>query len=268
MSVSTERLIEVGGATMNVEDNGSGQAVVWLHGGGPGSNGRSAFGDCLPFVPGYRHVVPDFPGFGASQRIEFAGTVIESFAAAVGDVLDELGVRRTVIVGNALGAAVAIKIASDTKDLVEKLVLLAPSGCVSAGGGPIPGELQRAVAYAQLDAPDKDLLAEILRSAVYDETLVDDAMVDHRYAINVRTHPELPFPPVFGDVAAELARIDIPTLILWGIDDRLCPIDSAPVVARALPNARITLLPNCGHWPQIEHLELSGHAIRTFLEEK
>lgn len=259
--------VDVDGVVLNVHTSGQGQPVLWLHGGGPGASGYTSFGQSLPLLTGYRHVVPDLPGFGRSPAISLDdGPIIDRFAAITAGLLDALGIERAVLIGNALGAAIAIKLAADRPAVTDKLVLLAPAGFSRPGVGPVPAGLQLAANYASQEKPDKTLLAEILRAAVRDQSLINDEMLEKRYAASLQTHPELPFPPNFGDVADDLARVSSPTLVLWGTGDQFSPIDGVPVLARGMPDACIVLLPRCGHWPQFEQPSLFARAVGEFLK--
>ena len=111
-------------------DQGEGPVVVFLHGSGPGASGHSNFkGNYPEFVQqGYRCVVPDLVGFGYSDKPEARDYPLDFFAECVKQTLDAAGVERCAVIGNSLGGAVAVGLALEYPELVEKLILMAPGG--------------------------------------------------------------------------------------------------------------------------------------------
>ena len=108
---------------------GSGETVVFIHGSGPGASGHSNFKQNYPLfvTAGYRVIVPDLPGYGASDKPDTLYT-LDFFVNALSGLLDALDTQRCILVGNSLGGAIAIKLALDQPQRVSRLVLMAPGG--------------------------------------------------------------------------------------------------------------------------------------------
>ena len=104
--------------------------VVFLHGSGPGASGYSNFKGNYPVLvqAGYRCVIPDLIGYGFSDKPTDVDHPLSFFVECVKQALDCAGVQRCTVVGNSLGGAIALGLALEYPQLVEKLVLMAPGG--------------------------------------------------------------------------------------------------------------------------------------------
>src|ERR1700677_3763258 len=103
---------------------GEGPVVVMLHGGGPGASGLSNFGRNLPvFAEHFRTIVVDQPGFGKSDKPPVKGNYFSFAAAAVAELLQELGIERASLVGNSLGGGTAVRFALNYPERTDRLVL-------------------------------------------------------------------------------------------------------------------------------------------------
>ena len=111
-------------------DEGEGDAVVFLHGSGPGASGHSNFKGNYPFLvdAGYRCSVPDHIGYGFSDKPDDRDHPLAFFVECIKQTLDVAEVGQCTIVGNSLGGAVALGLALEFPELVDKLILMAPGG--------------------------------------------------------------------------------------------------------------------------------------------
>ena len=111
-------------------DEGDGDVVVFLHGSGPGASGHSNFKGNYPFLvdAGYRCIIPDHIGYGFSDKPDDVDHPLSFFVECIKQTLDVSGVEKCTLVGNSLGGAIAIGLALDYPQLVEKLILMAPGG--------------------------------------------------------------------------------------------------------------------------------------------
>lgn len=118
------------GYRMHYIDQGEGPVVVWLHGSGPGASGHSNFKGNYPVIAaaGYRCIVLDIVGFGFSDKPDDVEYPLSFFVECAKQTLDVLGVDKCALVGNSLGGAIAIGMALEFPELVEKLILMAPGG--------------------------------------------------------------------------------------------------------------------------------------------
>ncbi|MGB9340101.1 MAG: alpha/beta hydrolase, partial [Polyangiales bacterium] len=132
-AVPEGKYAEVGkGITMHYHEAGSGErgVVLFVHGSGPGASGWSNFKGNYPFLAeqGYRTIVPDTMGYGYSTKPEDGAFSLDDVAEQYKALLDSLGVERATVIGNSQGGAIAITMALNYPELVDRLVLMAPGG--------------------------------------------------------------------------------------------------------------------------------------------
>ena len=125
-AVPEGKYVDVGnGITMHYHEAGGGDrgVILFVHGSGPGASGWSNFKGNYPFLAehGYRTIVPDTMGYGYSTKPEDGAFSLDDVAAQYKALLDALGVSRATVVGNSQGGAIAITMALNYPDLVEKL---------------------------------------------------------------------------------------------------------------------------------------------------
>ncbi|HUQ56061.1 alpha/beta fold hydrolase [Lentzea sp.] len=257
--------VDVGDAELACTDTGSGPPVVWLHGSGPGATGMSNFGGNLPAFDDYRNVVLDLPGWGRSPRPATDEPLIFHAADRVVRAMTALGIERAHLVGNSYGGAVAMRIAMQYPERVERLVLMAPGGVLPPDAPPWPVGLEHLFGYMAAEKPSRDAMAQFVRLMVYDEGLATEELIDERYESSLRAHPELPVPPNFGDLTPDLRLIGAPTLLVWGRDDQTVPLSWAPRILHGIANAELRVLPHCRHWVQYERAPEFNHIVREFL---
>src|SRR5690606_12645826 len=132
---------------------------------------------------GYRVVLPDLVGFGYSAKPTGIDYTLELFCSTLLELLEAIGVHRCVLVGNSLGGAVALKIAIDHPERVEKLVLMAPGGIETRERYfAMPG-IQKMVSGFVGAGFDREGLRRLLQLLVFDPTFVDEALVEERFNI-------------------------------------------------------------------------------------
>lgn len=261
------KLVPADGIRLQVTESGSGPAIVWLHGSGPGATGMSNFGGNLPAFDGYRNLVFDLPRFGGSDRPDINEPLVPHAARNVVAALKNLGVDRTHIVGNSFGGAIGIKIAAQWPHLVDRLVVNAGGARANDGSGPSKG-LQLLFRYMAQPEPSREGIREFVDAMLVDKSLLTEELVEQRYQASVRTHPELQrVPPDHGDLNPDLPLVQAKTLLLWGREDIFLPLERALINVRGIPNAELRVIPHCGHWVQVEAREYFNRAVREFFDE-
>jgi len=259
-------------------DQGSGPALLFLHGSGPGVTGWRNFRGVLPtFAEHFRCLVLEFPGFGVSD--DFGGHPMVTAQGAVAPFLDALDVPKVNIIGNSMGGGVGINFAINNPDRVGKLVTIGGIGTNVFSPGPSEG-----IRLLQdfTEAPTRQRLIDWLRSMVYDEALVTDQLIEERWALAtdpptlesarrmygkaafaqmmaMMRHADMPMP------WAIMHKVKCPTLLTWGRDDRVSPLDMALIPMRTIPNAELHVFPNCGHWAMIEAKQAFESTVLAFL---
>lgn len=252
--------------------------LILLHGGGPGASGWSNFGQNVAgLAEHFRVLVVDQPGYGQTDK-PVVTDGIWTFNAYVMDALfDELGIERAHLVGNSLGGGTSLKLALDYPDRVDRLVLMGPAGGALNMTSATPSEgLRVLMDFYRPPGPSVAKMKQIIDVMAYNPSIVPDSVLHERY--EAATSPEAVeyvtrLFDAFGERGTALPeelwrdvhRIAHPTLLTWGRDDRVLPLDSAFFLLKYMPDARLHVFPRCGHWAQLEHRDEFNRLVITFL---
>jgi 4,5:9,10-diseco-3-hydroxy-5,9,17-trioxoandrosta-1(10),2-diene-4-oate hydrolase len=252
------------------------EAVVLLHGGGPGATAWSNFGRNVPvFAQAFRTVAPDQPGFGRSGGPSGDGHYFAHSADALAGLLDELGIQRAHLVGNSLGGGVAVRFALRHPDRAGRLVLMAPGGLSMNVFAPEPTEgIKRLYGFGAPPGPSREKLAEFLRTLVFDQSLVTDELIEERFAAAsdpatlagmARMGGMFGADPEGGMLWREAHRLRQRVLLVWGREDRVIPLDGALVALKTIRRAQLHVFGGCGHWAQLERFDEFNRLVTDFL---
>jgi 4,5:9,10-diseco-3-hydroxy-5,9,17-trioxoandrosta-1(10),2-diene-4-oate hydrolase len=274
----TERTVGVKGRDIFVAETGAGPAVVLLHGGGPGASGMSNYArNVEALAENFRVIVPDMPGYGRSTKGVDRHDPFGYLADHIRGMLDELGIDRAHLVGNSYGGSCALRLALDTPDRVDKLVLMGPGGVGTSRGLPSEG-LKSLLGYYAGDGPSLEKLRMFIRTyLVYDGEAVPDSLIESRYRASIDpevvANPPLRRPAGLGalwrmDLTRDprLSGLTTPTLVIWGRDDKVNKPSGAAMLAERLPNADVLITANTGHWVQWERADLFNAVTTAFLK--
>lgn len=272
------REVRTSAGDLHYYDVGSGPTVLFLHGSGPGVTGWRNFRGVLPtFAERFRCLVLEFPGFGVSD--DWGGHPMVTAQGAVTPFLDALGIERVDIVGNSMGGGVGIHTAINSPERIGRLVTIGGIGTTIFSPGPSEG-----IRLLQefTEDPTRARLVAWLRSMVYDQALVTEELIEERWTLATdpetlaaarRMYGKAAFTAMMAAMAASdlpmpwarMHKVAAPTLLTWGRDDRVSPLDMALIPMRTIPNAELHVFPNCGHWAMIEAKAAFESVVTTFL---
>ena len=236
----------------------------------------------LPLLPAlaerYTVIVPDLPGHGESPKPKARYTPAY-FAEVIRGLLDEVGVDQTAIVGNSMGGRIALEVASRLPTRINSLILLDPAaaglpfplyarllGLLPTGVGAVPVPWRKRIVVAairQLFAnPDTLPRAGYLAAAdefirIYRKGRARVALLSAMRGL-IADEPEAFY--------RRAARIEAPTLIVWGREDRLVPVRLGRRLAKTIPHSQLVVLPGVGHVPQFELPEETRSLVLNFLD--
>ncbi|WP_239460208.1 alpha/beta fold hydrolase [Nocardioides daejeonensis] len=255
--------------------------LLLLHGSGPGVTGWRNFAGNLPFFAEHFHCyILEFPGFGVSDPSD--KHPMAAAMPAVGEFLDGLGLDQVDIIGNSMGGIVGARFAIENPERVRRLVTVGGIGKNLLSPGPGEG-LQLLMDFT--DDPTRERLVQWLNSMVYDRGMVTDELIEARW--EQATEPATlksarmmysraameamekfqaasPEPPYW----AQFHRLKARTLITWGRDDRVSPVDMMLLPMRTIPDVEVHVFPNCGHWVMIEAKAAWEAAVLAFLRRE
>jgi pimeloyl-ACP methyl ester carboxylesterase len=230
-----------------------------------------------------RVIAYDRPAFGLTSRpmpgegSEWSGqnpyspdAQVELLAA----LLDKLGVEKAVLVGNSAGGTVAVAMALRYPERVSALVLVDPA---IYGSGGAPGWVRPFLALPQVRRLGPLLVRSIqergdtlIRSAWYDPSRIGpDVLAGYRKVLRAKDWDRALFEFTAAsrplNLEKQLGRLTMPTLVITGDHDTWVPTAQSVRLAGELPNARLVVIPECGHLPQEERPELFMQAVTGFL---
>lgn len=256
------RRVELPGASVNYVQIGEGEPLLFIHG---VSGCWQNWLENLPHfaAAGRRCVALDLPGFGASAVPEWPITM-DAYGKLVRDFCSEIGLEGATLVGNSMGGLIAVELALAAPEAFERLVLVSAAGIINTWR---PEE--RAVATAWAWRRLSPLFAERGRQIVarprlrrlvfgpivrFPNRLDDDLLVEQ---IVNGLHQADGFEQALADLIRtdfrdRLATIEMPTLIVWGLSDRVVPVPAAISYHRRIPHSRLEIFERTGHVPQLE----------------
>lgn len=263
------------GFTVHFNEAGAEDTVVMLHGGGPGASGWSNFNKNFQYFcdAGFRVILLDCPGFNKSGEIVPDVPRGLMNAHAVKGLLDALAIDKAHLVGNSLGGVSALNFALEYPDRLNRLVLMGTAGMGHSLVQPNPQEGIRKMVKLYR-APSYENFEDMLEVFVFDPSRISDDLRKGRWA-NIQANrghltnflastEKVPFSA--WDVSARVHEIAHKTLVVWGRDDRFVPIDNALKLINMMPDARLHVFSQCGHWAQWEHADAFNRLVLDFLK--
>ena len=249
--------IEIGQVSLEIAIAGAGRPLLFLHGGDYFAQHGEFFDRLARY---WRVVVPRHPGFGNSGRPDEFRTV-HDLAYLYLDLLQRQDFGAVTLVGSSFGGWIALEMCVRCLERVDRLVLIDSVG-VKFGG------------REERDIADIYALptAELLRRTFFDPVRAapDYSKLDDAEAASIARDREATalygWRPYMHDPALGrwLHRVRVPTLIVWGDSDGIVTADYGEKLCRSLPDARFVLIPEAGHYPQIERPEAVADAIERF----
>lgn len=263
-----DKIIELEGQSIRYRETGpeEGQPVILLHG----------FTDSLhtwdevvkDLDDDFRVLRPDLPGHGLSGPNPDGDYSNEALVGFVRAFLAQSDVKSPILVGNSLGGLAAWRFAAEQPETVKGIVLLAPGGVPHNGVTELPAEVPAMLRFYLKNAPKAGVQAAM--EAMYGEpenlpegrvTQYRDLMAGQGDAFVTRA-AQFTLP----DPTEDFARVEVPTIIIWGDQDRVLPADHADRFVAEMPQAELVLLEGVGHLPQAEAPDVVIDAIRRLSE--
>jgi pimeloyl-ACP methyl ester carboxylesterase len=260
MTAKYDRLfVTAGGAKIEVLKGGQGRPLVALH----SVEGNMGWLPLHEELAGHFTVyVPTHPGFAGSERPPGLESFID-LARFYPWILQELDIGKATLIGHFIGGWLAAEMAVMCPHLVEKLVLVD-----SAGIKPRQGEIadiflhgiEGTRAFSFYDATqvrDYELLFKAAKSAEERERQTANREAVTRYCWKPYAHdPVLPL---------LLGRLTTPTLIVWGREDKIAPLECGELFAAAIPKSRLAVIDRSGHFPHLEKPVEFNRVLLDFL---
>lgn len=220
-----------------------------------------------------RVISVDLPGFGLTGPSPQGDYRIDAYTRFLLRLLDTLGLKRVVLVGNALGGEVAWQTAVLAPERVERLVLIASDGYQpSVLSMPIAFQVasSRWLRWVSERILPKSLVAASVRSVFGDPNRATPEKIDRYFELALRVGNRAALfqrmdQAEFGSNAALVRRIQQPTLVMWGDKDEMISPDQGELFCRDITRCKLVMLPGLGHLPQEEDPRTTLLPLREFL---
>ncbi|HEX9923879.1 MAG TPA: alpha/beta hydrolase [Anaerolineae bacterium] len=249
---------DIKGLKVYYEVVGSGRPVLLLHGWGVDSQSMRPIAHYVNTPLGARAYALDFPGFGLSDTPQ-AAWAVDDYVQVVVELLDQLQLDTVDLIAHSFGGRVAIKLAAQTPQRVNRMVLV---GCAGIRPDRTAGyyvKVTAAKATRRLTRLLPGPLGERVRATILSRL----GSRDYRSAGKLRGT----FVKVINeDLRHVLPHIQAPVLLVWGDSDTETPLKDGHLMAELIPQARLVVLPKTGHYCYLDDFPAFSRALLSFLD--
>ncbi|HEX6687388.1 MAG TPA: alpha/beta fold hydrolase [Solirubrobacterales bacterium] len=268
--------VQLPGAEVNYAEIGEGDPILFVH--GLAGCWRNWLENLPHFGRSHRAIALDLPGFGDSPMPTWP-IDMPNYGRLIHDLCEKLGIDRVAaVVGNSMGGFVATEAAIDQPSRFDKLVLVSAAGIsfaermgrrdaavlrmfeatIPALAGPrrtwLARRRGRQLAFGNVFNYPNRVRRELLQEQI-DPSIRSPGFPDATRAIGGY------------DTRHRLPEIEIPTLIVWGLKDRVVPVEAAIGYKRLISDSRLELFERTGHVPQMERPARFNALVDDFLAD-
>ncbi len=258
----TQSHVGVGSVNTAYLSSGSGQPLILLHGGGGGA--VTWYPSIAAFSKHFRVIAPDIVGYGESDKPNAAYNKAY-FCKWLKDFMSALDIPKAHLVGLSQGGAIALQFALDNPPMVEKLVLVDAGGL---GAKPPFASLFSMILMNSFPSSVTDRFFS--RYILFDPKNRDPNHASYSIDVLKRVGGKNAFKQGRGAAVAEIPRASLHkiqhhTLVIWGENDRLFPIEYGRSSAAQLPNAEFLSINDAGHLPLMDQTHIFNKSVLDFL---
>lgn len=262
--------VDVDGIATNYHRVGSGDPVFLIHGSGPGVSAWANWRLILPdLAQEFDVVAPDIVGFGFTDRPDGFEYNMANWRQHLLGFADAIGLEKFSLVGNSFGGGLAISMAVNHPERVDKLILMGAAGV----SFPLTDGLDRVWGYE----PSLEAMEDLMKLFAWDQELgANKDLAKLRYEASIRPGFHESFSQMFPaprqngieDLATpedQIRRITAPTLIVHGRDDQIIPVENSYRFHQLIDDSQLHVYGQCGHWTQIEKAPEFTQLVANFL---
>ena len=268
------KTIEVAGVKTNYHEAGSGPPVILIHGSGPGVSAWANWQFAIPYLAQKLHVFAyDQLGFGYTDPAPGQHYSLELWTNHLLGFMQAVGIKRAHLVGNSMGASVALAAAITHPEVTDRLVLMGPMGVrfsLRKGEG-----LDAVWGYT----PSVANMRRLIDIFAYNpQRFPTDQLAEMRYQASIQPGAQEAFSSMFPEPRQQqvdalaayedrLSEIKNQTLLIHGREDRVIPLETSFKLLNLIDNAQLHVFGHCGHWTQLEPRDQFNRLVRDFLTE-
>jgi pimeloyl-ACP methyl ester carboxylesterase len=204
---------------------------------------------------------------------------IPAYVDLIAGLIRQVATEPVVLVGHSMGGMISVTLVKRHPELVERLILICPtisghlSFMINLTLTPFVAleRFKPTSILVSLLEPLVPITDQLLRPALFaDRTKISEEdyqriKSDTRRPDQGRVRAECFRAMRENDLRGALSGIQVPTLVIWGMEDNTVPLRDASVIAEEWPDADLRIIPNAGHWPQFESPQITERYIRSFL---
>jgi len=247
---------------------GRGAPILLLH--GTGGEGARWMPNITALAADFHVFAIDQIGFGQSDKplTNYHSGVMAQFAVGF---LKAVGVQKATMMGQSMGAGVAMYIAVNYPQLVDHLVLVDGGGFRSANAEAQPQGAPNWHARQIANSATKEESLEYLKLLYYDHSRITDQLVEDNLILRLKSAftidklSEAGAKGLGGITEEQVHSLHVPTLIVWGIQDKIANPAGADRLNAAIPGSRKVMIDKASHYPFIEQADQFNRIVREFL---
>jgi len=258
-----ENFIQVDGNKIRYLDTGKSKRIlVLVHGLGASAE---RWEKTIPyFAKDYHLIIPDLIGFGFSDK-PLVDYTTDFFSDFLGKFLDSTGIDKPNVIGSSLGGQIVAEYASKNTNF-KKLILSSPSGIMKKSTPSLdayimaalyPNETNARNAFEMMEASGMDVDKTIVEGFIERMKLPNAKMAFMSTILGLK-NSEI--------ITNKLKTINAPTLIIWGSEDPVIPIQYADEFVSAIKDCRFYKMDDCGHTPYVQNPKLFSKVVIDFLK--
>lgn len=258
-----ENFLKINGNKIRyLESGNSDETLVLIHGLGASAD---RWDQVMPiFAEKFHVVIPDLIGFGFSDK-PLADYTIDFFSNFLGDFLKTVNISRTHLIGSSLGGQITAEFTASNPKAVEKLILVSPSGMMKQSTPALdayimaalyPNEQSAKNAFEMMEGSGESIDSRIVNGFV-ERMLLPNAKLAFMSTILGLKNAEI--------ITKKLPSISSQTMLIWGTDDPVIPIQHADDFVSSIKDCRFVPMDGCGHTPYVQKPQLFSEKVLDFL---
>ena len=243
------QFIMLGETKIRYFEQGEGKTLIFIHGLG---QAMYTFRRNVLELAKHCHVVSiDLIGHGLSQCVDCDYTIAD-FSKLIADFMDAMNIQKATLVGFSTGAMIALDVAENYPDLVDRLVLLSPGGITKTYPTQIKNLRKPLFADLYFTFFNKSMIKKALMQAYYNTSLIKKDVIEHYYKILSSSSARDAFITAVANwddlsVYENLSLVSTPCYIFWGEEDFFHPISMLETFEEELSDIYVATLASCGH---------------------
>lgn len=257
------------GELTHYHDLGEGTPILFLHGSGTGVTAAANWWLNLPQLSEHgRCIAIDSIGYGQTIAADDVEYGIKEWVRHAVRVLDALGIEKTWILGNSLGGWLAFQFALDYPERLLGIVSMGTGGAKltkALKGHSNPNLSEEGIRETlELFVVNKDLVTDDLVKLRYQSALNDTATDRLKEVVAARDRDRTELPLDFE----RLAKLDIPVLLIHGMQDHVIPVSRTWEILNTIPHADAHIFSQCGHWSQVERADEFNEVVSSYISRR